>query len=102
MGVTDIVTHPTVGEKDLVAGELEHGRGILREKLEALGVPLVVCVFRHPVEALLGRKAAGGPGLQQARTDWGAQVFRMPGPFDAVEKAELVIAELQEVLGDYS
>ncbi len=68
IGFTDIVKRPTVGEKDLVAGELEHGRGILREKLEALGVPLVVCVFRTP------------------------------GPFDAVAKADLVMAELTGLL----
>lgn len=98
VGFTDIVKRPTVGEKDLVAGELEHGRGLLTEKLGALEVPLVVCVFRHPVEALLGRKAAGGPGLQQARTAWGAQVFRMPGPFDAVAKADVVMAGLRGVL----
>lgn len=99
VGFTDIVKRPTVGEKDLVAGELEHGRGLLAEKLGALDVPLVVCVFRHPVEALLGRKAAGGPGLQQARTDWGGQVFRMPGPYDAVAKADVVMAELRRVMG---
>ncbi len=100
MGLTDIVKRPTVGEKDLVAGELEHGRGLLADKLGALDVPLVVCVFRHPVEALLGRKTAGGPGLQQARTEWGAQVFRLPGPFDPVAKADLVMAELQRVAGE--
>lgn len=100
VGFTDIIKRPTVGEKDLIAGELDHGRGLLAEKLGALDVPLVVCVFRHPVEALLGRKAAGGPGLQGARTDWGAQMFRMPGPYDAVAKADLVMAELQKVLSD--
>jgi TDG/mug DNA glycosylase family protein len=98
VGFTDIVKRPTVGEKDLVAGELEHGRAQLSEKLRALCVPLVVCVFRHPVEALLGRKAAGGPGIQNARTAWGAQVFRMPGPFDAVAKADAVITDLQTLL----
>jgi len=45
-------------------------------------------------------RAVGGPGLQQARTDWGAQVFRMPGPFDAVEKADLVMAGLQRALNN--
>jgi len=43
---------------------------------------------------------AGGAGLQQARTEWGAQVFRMPGPFDAAAKVARVMAELQEVLSD--
>lgn len=99
VGFTDIIKRPTVGEKDLVAGEREHGRGRLAEKLGALDVPLVVCVFRHPVEALLGLNAAGGPGLQQAQTVWGAQVFRMPGPYDAVAKADAVMAEFREVVG---
>ena len=98
VGFTDIVKRPTVGEKDLVAGELGHGRGQLALKLGALGVPLPICVFRHPVEALLGRKVAGGPGLQQARTDWGAHVFRMPGPFETHAKAELVMEELQRTV----
>jgi len=99
VGFTDIVKRPTVGEKDLVTGEVEHGSGLLAEKLGALNVPFVVCVFRHPVEALLGRSAAGGPGLQQARTAWGAPVFRMPGPFDAAAKADAVMAQLQEIVG---
>ncbi|WNM23534.1 uracil-DNA glycosylase family protein [Demequina capsici] len=99
VGFTDIVKRPTVGEKDLVAGELEHGRCLLGEKLGALSVPLVICVFRQPVEALLGRKAAGGPGVQEERTAWGAQVYRMPGPYDAAEKANAVMGELRELLG---
>jgi len=98
VGFTDIIKRPTVGEKDLAAGELEHGRGLLADKLGALGVPLVVCVFRHPVEALLGRKAAGAPGLQDSRTEWGAQVFRMPGPYDAVAKADSVMVALGKLL----
>jgi len=47
VGVTDIVTHPTVGEKDLVAGELEHGRGPLTEKLEVLGEPMPFAAADH-------------------------------------------------------
>ncbi|WP_234989291.1 uracil-DNA glycosylase family protein [Demequina sp. NBRC 110052] len=99
VGFTDIVKRPTVGEKDLVPGELEHGRSLLASKLGELEVPLVVCVFRQPVEALLGRSAAGGPGLQEARTAWGAQVFRMPGPYDAAAKASAVMGELVDLLG---
>lgn len=100
VGFTDIVKRPTVGEKDLVAGELEHGRALLAAKLGELDVPLVVCVFRQPVEALLGRSAAGGPGLQEARTSWGARVFRMPGPYDAATKADAVMGELADLLGE--
>ena len=79
VGFTDIVKRPTVGEKNLGAGELEHGRSLLASKLGELDVPLVVCVLRQPVEALIGRSAAGGSGLQEPRTSWGSQVFRMPG-----------------------
>ena len=36
--------------------------------------------------------------MQQAQTKWGAQVLRMPGPFDAAAKADIVMAELQDFL----
>ncbi|MDN4479729.1 uracil-DNA glycosylase family protein [Demequina muriae] len=97
-GLTDIVKRPTVGERDVSSAELDYGRDVLRAKLEERGVGLVICVFRHPVEALLGE--AGMPGLQGARTASGARVFRMPGPFDAADKADAVMQELRELLDE--
>lgn len=96
VGFTDIVKRASVGEGDVAAAEITHGRSILEDKLAGLRVPLVVCVFRHPMVALLGRE--GSPGMQRDRTSWGAQVFRMPGPFEARESSDRVMAELISLL----
>lgn len=96
IGFTDIVKRPTSGEGGVSRDELLHGTSTLNEKLQARNVPLVICVFRHPVKALLG--AEGSPGLQAKRTRWGAQVFRMPGPFQEASSANTIMAELRETL----
>jgi TDG/mug DNA glycosylase family protein len=89
---TDVVKRPTRGEKGVSTKEIEFGRGVLNMELEARGVPLVICVFRHPVSALLG--TSGKPGFQARRTKWGARVFRLPGPFAPAEEVSAVMAEL--------
>lgn len=96
VGFTDIVKRPSRGEGDVRKAEIAHGARALGEKLSARGVPLIVCVFRHPVAALLG--SAGTPGVQSRRTTWGAQVFRMPGPFDRRDRVAETMAELRELL----
>ena len=98
VGFTDLVKQPTVGEGDLGRSELSYGKAELLRILAARQVPLIVCVFRHPVAALLGQ--AETPGLQQKRTETGAQVFRMPGPFQAAAKASAVMGELSQLLAD--
>jgi TDG/mug DNA glycosylase family protein len=95
IGLTDLVKRPTSGEGDVAAAELVDGRVEPNEKLSNRGVPLVVCVFRHPADAILD-----GPsrvGFQSSTTAWGAQLFRMPGPFAA---AQLVSDAMQD-LRDY-
>lgn len=96
VGFTDIVKRPTAREGGVTADELRFGSETLTNKLSALNVGLIVCVFRHPVKVLLG--SAGTPGMQAKRTEWGAQVFRMPGPFDGAERVKEVMSELSGVL----
>jgi len=95
VGFTDIVKRPSRGEGDVSKEEIAHGAKTLAEKLGAREIPLIVCVFRHPVAALLG--SAGTPGIQPQRTTWGAQVFRMPGPFDPRDRVAETMAELREL-----
>lgn len=95
VGFTDIVKRPTPREVGLTAAELEHGSRVLGEKLAARGVGLVIATYRQPVRALLG--AEGVPGLQPTRTAWGAQVFRLPGPYEAVDRAAEVMRGLTEL-----
>jgi TDG/mug DNA glycosylase family protein len=96
VGLTDLVKRPTAGERDISAWEVVHGRAGLETKLAALEVPLVICVFRHAVKALVGSE--GRPGIQPNATSWGAQIFRMPGPFEAAEQADAVMDELRASL----
>ncbi len=94
IGLADLVKRPTCAEKHLSAQEIELGRAALTAELAARGVPLVICIFRHPVEVLLG--AAGRPGFQPRTTTWGARVFRMPGPFAPADEVRDVMAELAQ------
>jgi TDG/mug DNA glycosylase family protein len=96
VGFTDVVKRPTRSEKDVRLEEVEFGRQALSRELGAHGVPLVICVFRHPVTALLG--TSGAPGFQAQKTSWGASVFRMPGPFAAAAEASLVMMELTRAI----
>lgn len=94
IGFTDVVKRPTRGEKDVTSEELEFGRDALNLKMEAHDVPLVICVFRQPVTALLGK--SGKPGFQAETTRWGARIFRMPGPFAAADEVSQVMAVLSQ------
>lgn len=96
VGFTDIVKLPTAGEKGVSREDIAHGREDLVAKLAALGVDLVVCVFRHPVQALLGDE--GRPGMQSSPAPWGGRVFRMPGPYSERAAAERAMGELKEYL----
>jgi len=96
VGFTDVVKRPTRGEKDVSPKEIEFGREALSRELEARDVPLVICVFRHPVTALLG--TSGTPGFQARTTSWGARVFRMPGPFAPAAEVSHVMADLSQAI----
>lgn len=98
VGFTDIVKRPSRGEGDVRSDEIRHGSARLADDLRSRGVDLVVCVFRHPVKVLLGDE--GKPGVQAARTIWGAQVFRMPGPFDSRDNVAHVMAQLTSLLNE--
>lgn len=92
VGFTDIVKRPTPREVGVRAAELAHGRDLLAIKLASRHVRLVIAVYRQPVLALLG--AEGTPGVQPTRTSWGAQVFRLPGPFETPARAAEVMRGL--------
>jgi TDG/mug DNA glycosylase family protein len=96
IGLTDIVKRPTSGENGVTSAEIAHGTPALAAKLEQRGTRLIICVFRHPVLALLGVEA--DPGLCPLTTSWGARVFRMPGPFEKRTVAMEILRELPGLL----
>jgi TDG/mug DNA glycosylase family protein len=95
VGFTDVVKRPTPRARDLAVAELAAGRAELRAQLARRDVPLIVCVFKPAVEALL--EEAGPPGFQPASFD-GARVFRMPGPYAAADQVGPVMAQLRGYL----
>lgn len=96
VGFTDLVKRPTAAATAVSQAELRHGRGRLETSLRKRQVPLIICIFKDPVVALLG--ATSGPGFQATRTPWGARVFRLPGPSQERESAAAVMAQLTRAL----
>lgn len=96
VGFTDLVKRPTRGEGDLAPAELARGRASLMDALRAREVPLVVCVFRQPADAIMGAKST--VGFQATPTPWGGKLFRMPGPFEKADTVARHMAALRDHL----
>lgn len=96
VGFTDLVKRPTVGENDVPVGEQRQGRSALIAELARRRVPLVICIFRHPADAILGSKSI--VGFQQHETAWGGRLFRMPGPFENAQRGTAHMNTLREFL----
>lgn len=97
VGFTDVVKRPTPRARDLTAAELEAGRAELRRKLATHAVPLVVCVFKPAVTALLGHVEPAG---FQSHTFGTARVFRMPGPYAPAGEVATAMAQLAAYLDE--
>lgn len=96
VGFTDLVKRPSRGEGDITQAEQEHGRAELITQLSARAVPLVICVFRHPANAIMGGKSE--IGFQHQPTPWGGHLFRMPGPYENRSVAASHLATLRSFL----
>jgi len=79
IGFTDMVPRPTRRGEDLDRDEKRLGGARLRSQIAVHRPPVVLAVFREPVEALLGRRY-GSVGLQSARFE-GIPVFKLPVRF---------------------
>jgi len=96
IGFTDIVKRPTAGEGDIGLDELDYGSRLLADRLREHDVDLMICVFSKAVKALLG--TIEPPGFQPHRTAWGAEVFRMEGPYAPGSRAIAALAPLRDKL----
>ncbi|HUG64301.1 MAG TPA: hypothetical protein VMK83_03715 [Gaiellaceae bacterium] len=79
------------------AKEFEHGRELLRRKIETSQPQLVVFTFKKTAEVLFGKFAGSGriPGLKLG----GRPVFVMPGPCAPGADVDARLREL-EALAD--
>lgn len=96
VGFTDLVKQPSRGEDNITQIEQEHGRTDLINQLAARAVPLVICVFRHPANAIMGGKSEIGFQIQP--TPWGGHLFRMPGPYEKRSVASSYLLTLRNFL----
>lgn len=78
IGFTDLVKRATARETGLHPGEREHGRKLLQERLDGLGVERVLFVYKSSARELLG--PFPGWGLRPGRPVAGAKAWVMCGP----------------------
>lgn len=94
IGFTDIVKRPTGKASEVRREEFEHGRELLRAKIETVAPGLVIFTFKKTADVLLGPIA--GNGLIHGRQLAGAPIFVMPGPYAARAEVELRLRDLSE------
>ena len=92
IGFTDIVKRPSAREKDVRREEFEHGRELLVEKLERHRPGLVIFTFKKTATKLFG--AFEGNGFREDLQIGGAEVFVMPGPYEAHVSAQRTLEAL--------
>lgn len=94
LGFTDVVKRPTPRAADVAHDELEHGRELLEAKLRAHEVTRVLFTFKGAAVVLLG--AFDGHGLRPGAPLAGAEVFVMPGPYEATDRVSRALDALRE------
>jgi TDG/mug DNA glycosylase family protein len=91
IGFTDIVKRPTRSESEISPDELQYGRSLLLEKLEAVRAELIIFTFKKTATVIFGR--FDGFGFI-GRTLAGGEVFVMPGPYERADRRDQALAEL--------
>lgn len=92
VGFTDIVKRPTTAAKDVLVDEFEHGRDILRKKIEGVGPQLVIFTFKAAAVKLFGGFEGNG---FIGETVGGGEVFVMPGPYESASTASQTLDRLK-------
>lgn len=95
IGFTDVVKRPTARAHEVFPEEMRHGVDLLRAKLEQVSPPLLVFPFKQAAVALVGSFSGNG---WIDRTFAGADMFVMPGPYEALATATPTIDSLAERL----
>jgi TDG/mug DNA glycosylase family protein len=79
IGLTNICPRPTRSAADLTPVEVERGRRVLAQKIEALRPAVVAFVGVSLYQSFFRLKTSGGPGAKP-ETIAGARVFVVPNP----------------------
>lgn len=95
IGFTDVVKRPTARSDEVPDSEMRHGVDLLRARLEAARAPVLIFPFKRAAVSVVG-KFDGNGWLD--RTFAGADLFVMPGPYEAAGTANATIARLADRL----
>ncbi|MGH2703338.1 MAG: uracil-DNA glycosylase family protein [Actinomycetota bacterium] len=95
IGFTDVVKRPTARSDDVPGSEMRYGVELLRARLEAVRAPVLLFPFKRAAVAVVGTLDGNG---WLDRTFAGADLFVMPGPYEAAHTANATIARLAERL----
>jgi TDG/mug DNA glycosylase family protein len=96
LGFTDIVKRPTARAAEVTAAERTHGAALLANKLATVRPPVLIFPFKDAAVALVG--SFTGNGWLPVRFS-GAELFVMPGPYEAKATADLTVASLAPRMG---
>lgn len=96
IGFTDVIKRPTARAAEVTAAERRFGAARLRQTLEAVDAPVLIFPFKAAAVALVG--AFSGNGWLSTRVA-GAELFVMPGPYEAKGTAGTTLASLARRLG---
>lgn len=94
LGFSDVVKRPTPRAADVTPEEMEHGRALLEAKLGEFEVPRVLFTFKGAAVTLLGE--FDGHGLRPGAPLAGAEVFVMPGPYEAGDRVRAALTDLAD------
>jgi double-stranded uracil-DNA glycosylase len=95
IGFTDIVKRPTARASEISNEEFEHGRDLLRAKIEVARPQLVIFTFKKTAEILFGPNA--GNGLIGGHWLGGSPIFVMPGPYAPRPQVVARLSELRRL-----
>ena len=93
IGFTDVVKRATARSDEVPDSEMHYGVELLRARLNAVQPPVLIFPFKRAAVAVIGN--FGGNGWLD-RTWAGADLFVMPGPYEASQTASATVARLAE------
>ena len=96
VGFTDIVKRATARADALRREEFEHGRALLRDKLNRVQPTLAVFTYLRTAKVLFGSAAAAGFFEPNGHSDM--RYFAMPGPYENVARRDALLGELRRFI----
>ena len=91
IGFTDVVKRATARSAEVPDSEMHYGVELLRARLDSVRAPVLIFPFKRAAVAVIGNFDGNG---WLHRTFAGADLFVMPGPYEAAQTANATIARL--------